>query len=151
MSGPVAKRTRTAADGQKPPISIPGPIDNEEPVQGARNGVAEQPRIGKRSVKGRSVRVGNMTDKEKASLPVSLRLEPVEVQRVLVGHRVESATPMRDKDGVTIVSIMSSAEIGLTLKQEPHVRHVAETREHKQTVLRPHQGGAAAHGGQAAD
>jgi len=97
------------------------------------------------------VRVGIVMDKEKAPLPVSLRFEPVEVQRVLVGHMVESATPVREEDSVIIISIMGFTEIGLMLKQELHVRRVAETREHQQTALHRRQGGAAAHDGQAAD
>lgn len=95
----------------------------------------EQLRIGKRRVKGRGVRVGMVIDKEKAPPPVSLRFEPVRVQRVPVGRMVENAPSVREEDGVMIIPITGITEIGLTLKEELHARRVAEVREHRQTLL----------------
>ncbi len=123
------------ADGWKPPVSIRGPIDNEELVQGARRGIAGQLRIGERSAKGRGVRVGIVMDKEKAPLSVSLRFETVGVRRVPVGRMVESAPPVREDDGVMIVPVMGITEIRLTPKEELHVRRAAKMRERQQTTL----------------
>ena len=81
------------------------------------------------------MRVGIVMDKEKAPLPVSLRFEAVRVRRVPVGHVVENAPPVREEDGVMIVPIMRITEIGLTLKEELHVRRAAEVHERQQTVL----------------
>jgi len=84
------------------------------------------------------LRVRVVTDEEAAPANVTLRSERIEVERVPVGRVVESAPPVREENGVTIIPVMEEVvvtEIRLVLKEELHIRRVAETREHQQTVL----------------
>ncbi len=100
--------------------------------------IAERLRIGKRVVEGEGVRVRVVTDEEAAPANVTLRSERIEVERVPVGRVVESAPPVREENGVTIIPVMEEVvvtETRLVLKEELHIRRVAETREHQQTVL----------------
>ncbi len=59
--------------------------------------------------------------------------------QIEVGHvLVERAPPVREENGVTIIPVMEEVivtETRLMLKEELHVRRVAETREHQQTGL----------------
>jgi len=98
--------------------------------------IAERLRIGKRVVEGEGVRV--VTDEEATPANVTLRSERIEVERVPVGRVVESAPPVREENGVTIVPVMEEVvvtETRLVLKEELHIRRVVETREHQETVL----------------
>lgn len=98
----------------------------------------EQLKISKRLVEGEGARVRVVTDQVKAPANVTLRSERIEVERVAVGRMVESAPPVREENGVTIIPVMEEVvvtEVRLVLKEELHVRRVAETREHQETVL----------------
>lgn len=143
MSGPVSP------DGNAPmptvvsrPASIPDPIDVAQPIMDARSEVisvvVEQLRVEKRTVEGEGMRVRVVTDEEEAPANVTLRSERIEVERIPIGRVVESAPPVREEDGVTIIPVMEEVvvtETRLVLKEELHVRRIAETREHQQTVL----------------
>jgi len=100
--------------------------------------IAERLRIEKRTVEGEGVRVHVVTDEEATPANVTLRSERVEVERVPLGRVVESAPPVREENGVTIIPVMEEVvvtETRLVLKEELHIRRVAETREHQETVL----------------
>ncbi len=142
MSGP----TLPTGSVPVPPVrSAPGPtsvltsgppaLDTQDAVISV---IAERLRIGKRVVEGEGVRVRVVTDEEATPASVTLRSERIEVERVAVGRVVESAPPVREENGVTIVPVMEEVvvtETRLVLKEELHIRRVAETREHQQTVL----------------
>jgi len=124
------------------PDSVPGALNVGQPALDTQSGVisviAERLRIGKRVVEGEGVRVRVVTDEEAAPANVTLRSERIEVERVPVGRMVESAPPVREENGVTIIPVMEEVvvtETRLVLKEELHIRRVAETREHQQTVL----------------
>jgi len=100
--------------------------------------IAERLRIEKRVVEGEGVRVRVVTDEAATPANVTLRSERVEVERVSVGRVVESAPPVREENGVTIVPVMEEVvvtETRLVLKEELYIRRVADTREHQETVL----------------
>lgn len=159
MSGP----TLPAGSGPVPPAgsapgptSIPGPaavplktgqpaLDTpalDTPALDAQDAVisviAERLRVGKRVVEGEGVRVRVVTDEAAALASVTLRSERIEVERVAVGRVVEGAPPVREENGVTIIPVMEEVAVTATrlvLKEELHVRRVADTREHQETVL----------------
>ncbi len=124
------------------PDLIPVTIKASQPALASQGDtikvIAEHLRIEKRLVEGEGVRVHVVTDEEEASANVTLRTERIEVEHVPIGRVVESAPPVREEDGVTIIPIMEEVvvtETRLVLKEELHIRRVAETREHQQTVL----------------
>jgi stress response protein YsnF len=124
------------------PDPVPGPTGAGQAIVDTRSDVisvvAEHLRIKKRTVEGEGVRVRVVTDEEEAPANVTLRSKRIEVERVPVGRVVESAPPVREEDDVTIIPVMEEVvvtETRLVLKEELHVRRVAETREHQQTVL----------------
>lgn len=143
MSGPILpkdERLLPTAGSRLDPT--PGPTSVGQPTQEARNDVisviAEQLRIEKRTVEGEGVRVRIVTDEEATPANVTLRTERIEVEHVPIGRIVESAPPVREENGVTIIPIMEEVvvtETRLMLKEELHVRRVVDTREHQQTVL----------------
>jgi len=124
------------------PDPIPVPVDVKQPILETRSDVisvvVEQLRIEKRLVEGEGVRVRVMTDEEATPANVTLRTERIEVEHVLIGRMVDHAPPIREENGVTIIPVMEEVvvtETRLMLKEELHVRRIAETREHQQTVL----------------
>lgn len=143
MSGPNSP----PSDGRMPPAGkrpdpSPGPVIVEQPGQDTRSDVlsviAEQLRIEKRLIEGEGVRVRLVTDEEATPANVTLRTERIEVDHVPIGRVVQSAPPVREEDGVTIIPVMEEVvvtETRLVLKEELHVRRVVDTREHEQTVL----------------
>ncbi len=143
MSGPTLPKGSSPVPpaGSKPdPADVtkagpPPALDTQDAVISV---IAERLRIGKRVVEGEGVRVRVVTDEEATPASVTLRSERIEVERVAVGRVVESAPPVREENGVTIVPVMEEVvvtETRLVLKEELHIRRVAETREHQQTVL----------------
>ena len=130
MSGPIPSK-----DDRRLPTA-------GQPAQEARSDIisviAERLRIEKKTVEGEGVRIHLVTDEEPTPANVTLRTERIEVERVAVGRVVESAPPVREENGVTIIPVMEEVvvtETRLVLKEELHVRRIAGTREHQQTVL----------------
>ena len=122
--------------------SRPDPVGAGQPAVDGRSDVisvvVEQLRIGKRLVEGAGVRVRVLTDEEATPANLTLRSERIEVEHVPIGRVVDHAPPVREENGVTIVPIMEEVvvtETRLVLKEELHIRRIAETREHQQTVL----------------
>lgn len=121
--------------------SRPDPVDaGQLAVDGPSDVISvmvEQLRVDKRRVEGESVRVRVLTDEEAAPANVILRSERIEVEHVPIGRVVDHAPPVREENGVTIVPVMEEivvTETRLVLKEELHIRRIAETREHQQTV-----------------
>ncbi len=143
MSGPVLPNDDSPLlTGGSRPNPLPDPLDVEQPGSVTRSDtikvIAEHLRIEKRLVEGEGVRVCVVTDEEETPANVTLRSERIEVERVPVGRVVESAPPVREENGVTIIPVMEEVvvtETRLVLKEELHIRRVAETREHQETVL----------------
>lgn len=143
MSGPVSPGGATplpTAGSRLDPIPVP--IDVKQPVLDTRSDVisvvVEQLRIEKRLVEGEGVRVRVVTDEEATPADVTLRTERIEVEHVPIGRMVDHAPPIREENGVTIIPVMEEVvvtETRLMLKEELHVRRIAETHEHQQTVL----------------
>jgi len=132
-SGPVPPAGSDADPADVTKAGLPPALDAQRLVISV---IAEHLTIGKRVVEGEGVRV--VTDEEAAPANVTLRSERIEVERVPVGRVVESAPPVREENGVTIIPVMEEVvvtETRLVLKEELHIRRVAETREHQQTVL----------------
>ena len=130
-----------------PPVgSDPGPnvvlVKAGQPVLESQGNtikvIAERLLIEKRTVEGEGVRVRIVMDEEETPASVTLRAERIEVEHVPIGRMVERAPPVREENGVTIIPVMEEVvvtETRLVLKEELHIRRVAETREHQQTVL----------------
>ena len=93
--------------------------------------------VSKRSVEGERVRVRVVTDEVAELARVSLLSERVEVERVPIGRAVETAPPVREEDGTTVIPILEEVivvEKRLILKEELRVRRVADTRNEEQPV-----------------
>ncbi len=139
MSGPVLPNGDTPLPMvDSHPDPIPCPTGVGQPIMAARSDVVsvvvEQRGTEKRTVEGEGVRVRIATDKEEAPPHVTLPFEPVKVQRVSVGRMVESAPPVREEGGIAIVPSMGVTETRLMPQGVSHVRRVAKTREHQQTI-----------------
>ncbi len=103
---------------------------------GDENGVLlvaeERVTVEKRVVDREHVRVRLVTDETTELARVSLRSERLEIERVPVGREVEQAPPMREEGGVTIIPILEEVVVvqkRLVLKEELHIRRIAEQRE----------------------
>jgi uncharacterized protein (TIGR02271 family) len=73
---------------------------------------------------------------EEIDLP--LLVERVEVERVPVNQFVETAPPIRELEGATIIPVLEEVlvvEKRLLLKEELHIRTVSETVRQRQSVL----------------
>jgi stress response protein YsnF len=93
--------------------------------------------VSKRSVEGERVRVRVVTDEVAELARVSLRSEHIEVERVQVGRTIETAPPVREEDGVTVIPIVEEivvVEKRLVLKEELRVRRVPSTRHEEQPI-----------------
>ena len=99
--------------------------------------VQERILVSKRAFESERVRVRLVTDEVAELARVSLRSERIEVERVPVGREVERAPDVREEHGVTIIPVLEEVvvvEKRLVLKEELHVRRVADTREEVQAV-----------------
>jgi len=110
MSGPILPKGSSPVP---PAGSDADPADVTkagQPALGAQDDVikviAEHLTIEKRVVEGEGVRVRIVTDEEATPANVILRSERIEVERVPVGRVVESAPPVREENGVTIIPVM---------------------------------------------
>ena len=94
------------------PDFVPGALNVGQPALDTQSGVisviAERLRVEKRVVEGEGVRVHVVTDEEEIPASVTLRSERIEVERVPVGRMVESAPPVREENGVTIIPVMEA-------------------------------------------
>ena len=123
IAAPDGERMRRANDGVETVEVIPV--------------VEERLLVSKRAVESEGVRVRLVTDEVTELARVSLRSERIEVERVPVGRQVERAPDVREEHGVTIIPVLEEVvvvEKRLVLREELHIRRVADTREEAQAV-----------------
>ncbi len=73
-----------------------------------------------------------VTDEIEQLARASLQSERLEIKRVPIGREVERAPPMREEGDLTIIPILEEVVVTqkrLVLKEELHIRRVAEVRE----------------------
>ena len=128
--------------GTSPERSANGSAEPAAPMAGRQTVavlpvVEERIVVSKRPVEGERVRVRVVTDEVAELARVSLRSERIEVERVPVGRAVETAPPVREEDGVTIIPVLEEivvVEKRLILKEELRLRRVPDTRHEEQSI-----------------
>ena len=93
--------------------------------------------VTKRRVEGATVRVATTTREREQLIDEELTHERYEVERVPVGRVVETAPPVREENGATVLSVVEEVvvvERRLMLKEEVHIRRVRTTERHRETV-----------------
>ncbi len=101
--------------------------------------VEETLRVDTRRVETGRVRVRTIVDEEPVVVAATLAGNYVTVDRVAIGHVVNSAPPPREVDGVTIVSVVEErlrVVRELILVEEVHIRSVPTSDPVEQTVTR---------------
>ena len=99
---------------------------------------AEELVISRRKVDGEAVRVATLTREREQQIDEELRHDRVEITRVPIGRRVESAPPVRAEGDVTIMPVLEEiivVERQLILKEEIHIRQLRTTERHRETVV----------------
>jgi len=89
-------------------------------------------------VEGDTVKVTTSTSCKTVLVNEVLRHTTVDVKRVPINLYVEAVPPVREEDGVTIMSVVEEVlvvERRLLLREEIHVRRVAETTRHVENVV----------------
>jgi uncharacterized protein (TIGR02271 family) len=92
--------------------------------------VEETVRVGKREVKGGTVRVRTIVDTVEELARAELHGEKVEVTRVPVDREIDRAPEIRTENGVTVIPVIEEVlivEKRLVLKEELHVRRQQTT------------------------
>ena len=92
--------------------------------------VEETVRVGKREVRGGTVRVRTVVDTVEELARAELHGEKVDVTRVPVDREIDRAPEVRTEDGVTIIPVVEEVlvvEKRLVLKEELHVRRQQTT------------------------
>jgi uncharacterized protein (TIGR02271 family) len=92
--------------------------------------VEETVRVGKREVRGGTVRVRTVVDTVEELARAELHGEKVDVTRVPVDREIDRAPEIRTEDGVTIIPVVEEilvVEKRLVLKEELHVRRQQTT------------------------
>jgi uncharacterized protein (TIGR02271 family) len=96
--------------------------------------------VGKRTVQTGTTRITKRVRQREEEIAQPLLTQRVEIERVPVNRFVETALPVREEDGVTIVPVLEEVlvvEKRLLLKEELHIRTVSETvRQPQKVVLR---------------
>jgi uncharacterized protein (TIGR02271 family) len=100
----------------------------------------EELKIGKRTKETGSLLVRKKLHEREEVIDEPLLREEVEVTRVPVGRYVEESVPVREENGVIIVSLMEEVlvvEKRLLLKEEVHiVKKQRNVREPRKTTVR---------------
>jgi uncharacterized protein (TIGR02271 family) len=99
---------------------------------------AEELVISRRKVDGEAVRVATLTREREQQIDEELRHDRVEITRVPIGRRVESAPPVREEGDVTVMPVLEEivvVERQLILKEEIHIRQLRTTKRHRETVV----------------
>jgi stress response protein YsnF len=99
---------------------------------------AEELVISRRRLEGEAVRVATLTREREQQIDEELRHDRVEITRVPIGRRVESAPPVRAEGDVTIMPVLEEiivVERQLILKEEIHIRQLRTTKRHRETVV----------------
>jgi stress response protein YsnF len=99
---------------------------------------AEELVISRRRLEGEAVRVATLTREREQQIDEELRHDRVEITRVPIGRRVESAPPVREEGDVTVMPVLEEivvVERQLILKEEIHIRQLRTTKRHRETVV----------------
>jgi stress response protein YsnF len=99
---------------------------------------AEELVISRRRLEGEAVRVATLTRERTQQIDEELRHDRVEITRVPIGRRVESAPSVREEGDVTIMPVLEEiivVERQLILKEEIHIRQLRTTERHRETVV----------------
>jgi stress response protein YsnF len=99
---------------------------------------AEEHVISRRKLEGEVVRVATLTREREQQIDEELRHDRVEITRVPIGRRVESAPSVREEGDVTIMPVLEEiivVERQLILKEEIHIRQLRTTERHRETVV----------------
>ena len=99
---------------------------------------AEELVISRRRLEGEAVRVATLTREREQQIDEELRHDRVEITRVPIGRRVESAPSVREEGDVTIIPVLEEiivVERQLILKEEIHIRQLRTTERHRETVV----------------
>jgi uncharacterized protein (TIGR02271 family) len=94
--------------------------------------------IGKRTVQTGTVRITKRVREREEEIDQPLLKQRVEVERVQVNRFVETAVPVRQQDGTTIIPILEEVlvvEKRLLLREELHIRTISEMLRHSQKVM----------------
>jgi uncharacterized protein (TIGR02271 family) len=94
--------------------------------------------IGKRTVQTGTIRISKRVREREEEIDQPLLKQRVEVERVPVNRFVETAVPVRQQDGTTIVAVLEEVlvvEKRLLLREELHIRTISETVRHRQKVM----------------
>jgi len=97
----------------------------------------ERLRVGKREVEGGRVVVRTRIEEREEFAEVALRREDVTVERVPVDRVVETAPPVREEDGVTIIPVLEEqmvVQTRLVLKEEIRISRTSRTESFKEPV-----------------
>ncbi len=97
----------------------------------------EELSVGKRTVTTGQVRVHLTTELQTRTIAEDLQTATATVERVPVGRIVAEHPPVREEDGVTIISVVEEVlvvERRLLLKEEVHVRRVTTQQHHVEMV-----------------
>jgi stress response protein YsnF len=114
---------------------MPASPDPDEIVVPLR---AEELVISRRRREGEAVRVATLTREREQQIDEELRHDRVEITRVPIGRRVESAPSVREEGDVTIMPVLEEiivVERQLILKEEIHIRQLRTTERHRETVV----------------
>ena len=115
--------------------------------------VEEQVELGKRRVKGDTVRVDLKTDTEIEEVTALLRRESYAVERVRIDEVVDYVPEIRRENGLTVIPVMEERLVTvkqLVLREEIHIREehdvedatlsVPVRRQHAEVTRTPREG-----------
>jgi uncharacterized protein (TIGR02271 family) len=93
---------------------------------------AEELVISRRKVEGEVVRVATTTREREHHIDEELKHDLVEITRMPIGRRVDSAPPVRREGDVTIMPVVEETVVvqrQLILKEEIHIRQLRTTEQ----------------------
>ncbi len=113
--------------------------NKEHPATSAQTiPVAEEAlEVGKRTVLTGITRITKRVREREEEIDLPLLRQNVEVERVAINRFVETAVPIRQQEGITIIPIMEEVlvtEKRLLLKEELHIRTVSTAVRNPQKV-----------------
>lgn len=87
---------------------------------------------------GDNVRVSTKTREEEELIQAELIHENVEIEHFQIGRVIDSVPPVREEDGITIISVVEEiavVEKRLFLKEEIHIRRVTVAEAYREKVV----------------
>ena len=98
---------------------------------------AEEVSVSKRVVPESRVQVSRVTHEQEQLIDELLAREHVEIDRVAIGHPVDTMPAVREEDGMIIVPVVEEVltiERRLILKEEVRIRKVRDKERHQERV-----------------